>query len=941
MLFSSTVFSWWDGSWPYRQEINVTSPTTTNSNFQVEIFLNSSNVGTGFDWSNECSGNMSRLRFVNEFDNDTLDYWVKSCNSTAENMTVWVEIDNNITSSGYLTRMYYGNSLASLYSNANDTFDYYFNMSGLTIVPEGAGQDISGGGDILNSGRVFHGYGNSWKVLTDFGTWDVVNDGSQILELELRALDCGEIVALRFDTNDRQEGSNSYKWCGSQGYGTTPDVTYSGSGEWETVNSVLNDFTISATHIHLPVEDDGDASADAYFRDIRVRKYVATSPSINIGSEEVINTTVLSLSPENNFITPLTTINLSCSFATSNSSELKNVSLYGNWSGGWHINQTVNISGNLNSTNFTVNLPNVSASYEWNCLVYDVSGDFDFFDFNFTFYVDLQAPVITVYNPLGIVDDVTPTINISTSENSNLWYNIDGGLNISLCSNCNVSFDNFLHLAEGSYTINVFANDSVQNFNNESESFTIDLNNNFYDNFNDNSSIDDISSNIFNIGNITYSGSIEEYQGIQLGIVSTNMNFIANQWNGGSNAGEVDIECPGGDANCWFTTQNGTNITSIDIANGVTTLDSDSSTVGFVMYSQEDVHTRFSPPAFNLNGDNVIAVCYVSGQWYYEDNDGCDNPFTPVNTDVLLANLTWGITSVDRINASFGGNNEVVLKSINTTNNISIIDNITWSEGVNDANNYVDINLSFDNGATWFNVTNGLGLENFTESNTLLVKIIFESNGSIDPSIRDINITWSNNITGVPEVNITNPLNNVKFIGNYVNVSYNVSDNEAVLNCTIFINNIFNRSDSCNSSGINYVEYNFSRGLYNIVVQADDLENNSVNSSSVIFRIIDNYDARISKNVSSIGNDMFLVSTNVSSNYSNNLFYFDVVSLGFTAGSFTPNFNVSYLLNGPSYNGLLYYWNFTSVSDYNIFNYSVAGNNSNYKFGNLFNVGLD
>lgn len=59
------------------------------------------------------------------------------------------------------------------------------------------------------------------------------------------------------------------------------------------------------------------------------------------------------------------------------------------------------------------------------------------------------------------------------------------------------------------------------------------------------------------------------------------------------------------------------------------------------MYTEENVFTRFTTPTPNaLNSEDFIAVCYNSGQWFYDDNNGCDNPFTPVSTDVLIANVT-------------------------------------------------------------------------------------------------------------------------------------------------------------------------------------------------------------------------------------------------------------------------------------------------------------
>ena len=167
LFLSNNVNAWWDGNWPIKQQINISTPSgTTPQNYSTKIILNSTNVGSGFDWNNECSNNQTRARFIDETDTSELNFWVKECDSTAETMTLWVKIDSNITTSGYMLNMYYSNTLASLKSDPNNTFNFYFNMSGLTIESEGASQDVSGNGVVLNSGREFHTWGNSWKVLS-------------------------------------------------------------------------------------------------------------------------------------------------------------------------------------------------------------------------------------------------------------------------------------------------------------------------------------------------------------------------------------------------------------------------------------------------------------------------------------------------------------------------------------------------------------------------------------------------------------------------------------------------------------------------------------------------------------------------------------------------------------------------------------------------------
>jgi len=97
------------------------------------------------------------------------------------------------------------------------------------------------------------------------------------------------------------------------------------------------------------------------------------------------------------------TLNLPVNLSESNSSlitfncsatdnlGLVNLTLYGNWSGGWHANETVNVTGLSNSTTFTKTLVN-NAPYLWNCFAEDGSGNSVFAASNFTFTLDNVAP---------------------------------------------------------------------------------------------------------------------------------------------------------------------------------------------------------------------------------------------------------------------------------------------------------------------------------------------------------------------------------------------------------------------------------------------------------------------------------------------------------------------------------------------------------------------
>lgn len=227
-LLSSSHGVWWDANWIYKQPISIQTNTgTTPLNYSFPIYLNSSNVGTNFNWNNECVNNKMRLRIVNSNETQELNHWVESCSSINETMELWVKPNTTINTTSQNLYVYYQNSGANLKSNASSVFEYYFNFSELTVESENGGtaQDVDGNSQILNDGRTFRTWGNSWKVLSGFGTIPLTNSGDFLLELNLRADDCGEITATLLDTDRGQDGTG-YKWFGSQGYATTPDTVY-------------------------------------------------------------------------------------------------------------------------------------------------------------------------------------------------------------------------------------------------------------------------------------------------------------------------------------------------------------------------------------------------------------------------------------------------------------------------------------------------------------------------------------------------------------------------------------------------------------------------------------------------------------------------------------------------------------------------------------------
>ncbi|USN44018.1 MAG: DUF2341 domain-containing protein [Candidatus Woesearchaeota archaeon] len=954
--------TWWDGQWALKQALTINASPTTEQNYSVKINLNTTNVGPSWDWTNECSQNQSRLRVINGSENQVLNYWIEMCDTSAKTMTLWVKIPENITSTGEQIYLYYGNqNIAPSTGNASAVFQYYFNFSTLTMISEGSSQDASGVGVISEGGRVFHTGLNSWKVFTNLGSFPtLLSTGRQILEVWMHSSDCGEIQALNFDTDNVQNDANNYKWCGTQSYGRTPEKAYTTLNLWTLVYAVLNDFTITPTYVHIAADDDGGVSSDATYKDLRIRKYQSTEPQVNLGSQEAINTTVVALqAPENGTSTAQTTITFNCSVATSNGSQLSSVTLYHNISGVWQANETNTVSGQTNETSFTIGVPATTANYIWNCEVQDNYSRTDMYDENYTLKIDLDPPSITINNPSGTIADVTPILNVSFSKLVSAWYNIDGQTNITLCTNCSTAADKYALLPEGSYTLNIYANDTLANNNTAQSIFTIDMQKNYYDSFEDNSSIAQFNSILWTAGKLEFSGLSSTYtHGILTGIQSTNMNFIANQWGGSSpNAGEVDITCPGGDASCYFITPNGTTISGLDISNGVTTLDSDSTTTGWIMYSVEDIHTRMtdgSPHADNSN--NFVAVCYTAGQWYYDDNNGCDKTFTPVSTDIIVANLSWGISSVTALTGmSTSGTDNITSHEINVSQNIIDITNITWTEINTDANNNISVELSVDGGTTWHNATQGQAIENISTeqgaasgNHSLKYRVYFTSNGTYTIGLDDMNISWDYISTGAPQVELLAPANQSKQFGNgTISFSWNITDDEATLNCSLYINDSLFLTAAC--STLTPIEYNTTlpSGHYNWTVQVNDSQNNTVNSSTFSFYVIHEYAYNIERALqSSTANDLYLSNstiknllTNTTNQTRQTLAFVDT---SFVDGSHTPTFNQSFAISNQPYQGEILVWNqsFEAGEEREI-SYALAGLPSNYSLRRVLPFGFE
>jgi subtilisin family serine protease len=178
---------------------------------------------------------------------------------------------------------------------------------------------------------------------------------------------------------------------------------------------------------------------------------------------DLSNPTITLNSPINVFNSS-SAINITFNCTASDNINITNVTLYGNWSGGWHANQT-NSSG-INNSNYIFNKNISDGKYLWNCKACDNSSNCAFANSNFSLTVDTKPPY---FNPV-------PTNQTSDYGNS-FSYDIDAFDSLTSVSIYSINDSRFYVVPTSglitnnsilnltTYSINVSVNDTLGNMN--------------------------------------------------------------------------------------------------------------------------------------------------------------------------------------------------------------------------------------------------------------------------------------------------------------------------------------------------------------------------------------------------------------------------------------------------------------------------------------------
>jgi hypothetical protein len=137
LLLALQAHAWWDTDWDHYKAVTISSATGAGTNYQVRLDIGAS---TGGDFHLEgnsddfpaAKDDGGDLRFLDNDDSTELDFWVESADGT--DAVVWVEVQDDLSSSPVTINVYYGNDAGGLSdSNGSSTFLFFDDFPGSSL----------------------------------------------------------------------------------------------------------------------------------------------------------------------------------------------------------------------------------------------------------------------------------------------------------------------------------------------------------------------------------------------------------------------------------------------------------------------------------------------------------------------------------------------------------------------------------------------------------------------------------------------------------------------------------------------------------------------------------------------------------------------------------------------------------------------------------------
>jgi len=370
--------------------------------------------------------------------------------------------------------------------------------------------------------------------------------------------------------------------------------------------------------------------------------------------------------------------------------------LYGNWSGGWHINLT-NIHGgdtsvDVNEGNFTQDL--IDGEYYWNVWCNDTGNTADFYVNNRTLTIDTIFPLID-FEVETTANDTNTTntfiyANVSTTENREdtitfTLHDQGGEYNVTSYTDGRNEI-NWTSVPDGNYTYNVTINDTTGN-SNTTETRIIRL--------------DDTAPSITILNPLSQNYGTNNSMSLNHTTTDNSIGldecwyYIQNSSGYTTKATETLSSCendtftlPGGDIDYTlylFANDILNNIASTSITFGIRT---DSPVI--VLSPINDTHTKTTTDNyFNFTVDtdaNSISACDLWGNWSggWHNNQTINNPTESIETNFSALTIPegeyfWNVNCTDDFGyTGFGLNNNTFVVDL-TLPEINITDITTFA----------------------------------------------------------------------------------------------------------------------------------------------------------------------------------------------------------------------------------------------------------------------
>ncbi|MCK4997331.1 hypothetical protein KAS08_03425, partial [Candidatus Pacearchaeota archaeon] len=328
-------------------------------------------------------------------------------------------------------------------------------------------------------------YNSSFVVSALLGDYDIVfvaNDSSGNVNSSVESnFSVSDVVAPRVDILDPSIGSNFLQ---NDDVLLSVDVMDDMNVSYVYINMTYPNLTV----INIPLTDDNfDEIYNITFNDTNKTgtydiSVFANDSSGNINATEVRSFNIQEsdaplvslIGPANNARLNSNDVTLVCD--STDAGGLANVTLYHNIGQAFGANETRDISGSSNSSNFTIN--DVSdGTYIWNCITRDTFSNEAFGIVNFTFTVDTVLPVVSSVSPsVGSVYNISNVVEISadvTDDESvdevfaNITFPNSTVVQLSLTYSSGNKYNNsfIASVLLGVYDVLIIANDSSGNIN--------------------------------------------------------------------------------------------------------------------------------------------------------------------------------------------------------------------------------------------------------------------------------------------------------------------------------------------------------------------------------------------------------------------------------------------------------------------------------------------